>query len=155
MPRGPGQGTWLGLPTVEGTQWANAHTTLAHKGAPSLRHTALPGSPPPTELPRQPARCSRRTRQCSALPSCRLSCRSQMEKSSQKHQPYHIGKTSSCSRIGLPSASSTVPQLQAKTMGAILGCMGVFKALAGPLPWGTRGLDLGKTFLKLLLPRLW
>lgn len=54
-----------------------------------------------------------------------------------------------------PSRSSWVPQPQAKTIGVILGCMGVFKALAGPHPGGTKGLDLGKTFLKLLLPRLW
>lgn len=82
-----------------------------------------------------------------------------MEKSSQKHHTYQIGKcpkTSSCSpplgaaslRILLHSPAAS------QDNGGYSGLHVVFRALTGPHPWGTKGLDLSKTFLILLLPRL-
>ena len=57
-----------------------------------------------------------------------------MEKSLQKHYPHHIGKClkTSCSPTSRPASlreSPGLPQVQAKTIGAILGCMGVFLQL--------------------------
>lgn len=51
---------------------ANAHRSLAHKGARYPRHAGLPGSPPHPLAPSLAAHC------CPALP--RPSCRRQMEK---------------------------------------------------------------------------
>lgn len=89
------------------TQWANEHTFLEHLHwgtRPSL------GVPHPPGTPLVAARCSRRT-QAAAPPFLQggPSCASQMEKSLQKHHPYHIGKCSETSRISFPRDSPGSP----------------------------------------------
>lgn len=69
----------LARPAHRRAQWANEHTCLMHKGAPSLGNTALPGRPPPTRLPPLATRHSHRTQEEAAtLPQGGLSRRSQM-----------------------------------------------------------------------------
>ena len=96
------------------------------------------------------------------FPQGRPSCRSQVEKSLQKHHPHHIGKCSKnssfspTSKISIPSGVSWTPPGAGQDNRGYSGLHGgIFTALAGPHSWGSRGRDLHKTFLKLLLLRLW
>lgn len=54
-----------------------------------------------------------------------------------------------------PSGFSWISRAVGQDNGGYFGLHGVFKALAGPHSWGTRGPDLCKAFLKLLLLILW
>ena len=66
--RRPGTGELARPAHSRGPLWAKAHTSLGHKGAPSLGHPALSGSPPPARLPPLAARCSRKSPgSCSTL----------------------------------------------------------------------------------------
>lgn len=145
-----------------GAPWAKAHTSLGHKGAPSFGHPALSGSPPPARLPPGCTLLTQESRQLlhpfhkAGLPA------GAKWKTLQKHHPHHIGKcskTSSCSptsKISLPSGVSWTPPGAGQHNRGYSGLHGgIFTALAGPHSWGTRGRDLLKTFLKLLLLRLW
>ena len=118
-----------------GAPWAKAHTSLGHKGAPSFGHPALSGSPPPARLPPGCTLLTQESRQLlhpfhkAGLPA------GAKWKTLQKHHPHHIGKCSRPPPAPPPPRSASLqespglPQVQAKTIGAILGCMGVFLQL--------------------------
>ena len=95
------------------------------------------------------------------FPQGRPSRRSQVENSAETPPaPYReVLETSSCSptsKISLPSGVSWTPPGAGQDNRGYSGLHGgIFTALAGPHSWGTRGRDLLKTFLKLLLLRLW
>lgn len=163
MPGGLGQGSWLGPPTAEGPRgpkhthpWGTKeHLHLGTR--PSLGVPHPPGSPPWLHVAHARVQAA-----APPFPQGRPSCRSQVEKSLQKHHPHHIGKCSKnssfspTSKISLPSGVSWTPPGAGQDNRGYSGLHGgIFTALAGPHSWGSRGRDLRKTFLKLLLLRLW
>lgn len=159
MPGGPGQGTWLGPPTVEGPVGQSTHIPGAQTSTFSWAHGRLWESPT-HQAPPSAARCSRRAQAAAPpFPQGRPSCRSQMEKASQK-QPYHIGKCLKTSSRSSPPGPASLRILldllscRSRQWGLFWAAWRVFKALAGPHSWGNKKPDLGKTFLKLLLLRL-
>lgn len=153
MPGGPGQGTWLGLPTMEGPVGQRTHIPGAQRSTFTQAHS------PPWESPTHgapPAASTLLTQNQAAFrPSHRQACLQEPKGKVFPETPPLPYREDLLLQDQPPLSILQVPPAAGQDNGGYSGLHGVFKALAGPLPWGTRGLDLGKTFLKLLLPRLW
>lgn len=133
MPGGPGQGTWLGLPTAEGPVGQCTHVPGAQRSTFTQAHS------PPWESPTHGAPPSASTlltqNQAALRPSHRQPFLQEPNgKVCPETPPLPYRKDLLLLQDQPPSASSRVPPLQAKTMGAILGCMGYLKLWLGLLP---------------------